>query len=787
MPETTSRIFYVDPASADPASRFPTASALGFTHVLLPPPFAPSARGDRFAPAALDAPELAGLGKAAADAGLGLLIDLQVNRLASGAGAVLGEGLFHATDPRAVLDPRHPVDLDADTAHPANEAEAAALGAFWARHMARWTRTGVAGVRLLGLESLPAECVGAFLGALSAGAPGVAVFAWAPGLSREGMIALRGHGLAGVFSSFPWWDCRASWFWDEVDVLRLAGPVLHAPDAPGGRLITASVQNPVSAPALYRRAATLAATLGQGWLAVDGALDAPGIDLTEFMRGLNAIAGSNAALGSAAPPMLPAGAGGPVLAILRTDAPDRRYAHCAAIAVVNTDADHRQTIDPSVLLTPLGGRFATLEQVLPAARRVSLDAIVLEPAGAAIFLAQEVVRPTTATHLTDASARAGAAVARLAIEAVSPIVEGGAFPVKRIAGEALAVTADLLFDGHEKIAGAVRWRGPNGSGGFTAWQEARLRPLGNDRWQADFALTLLGRYEYVVSTWRDLFETFRDEVAKKHAAGVDITLELQEGTALVARFAKDASGEAASQLRAIAAGLDKADAAARREILLSAPVARLMAAADPRPFAVETAPIPVDAERLEARFASWYEVFPRSLSDDPNRHGTFEDVIKHLPRIAGMGFRRAVFSADPSDRAQEPQGPQQHADAGGGGSRQPLRHRQRTGRPRCAASRTWHVRQLSKVARSGGRARSGAGHRFRDPVRARSSLVEGTPGLVRLAAGRQHQICRESAEEIPGHRQRGLLCGRCNSRPVAGACPRGAVLGFARDPAVPRR
>jgi starch synthase (maltosyl-transferring) len=147
----------------------------------------------------------------------------------------------------------------------------------------------------------------------------------------------------------------------------------------------------------------------------------------------------------------------------------------------------------------------------------------------------------------------------------------------------------------------------------------------------------------VVSTWRDEFETFRDEIAKKHAAGVDITVELEEGVALVKRFAAAASGDIAAQLHGIAASLAKEDGTARRETLLSAPVARLMALADPRPFAVETAPMPVDAERLEARFASWYEVFPRSLSDDATRHGTFDDVIRHLPRIAGMGFDVLYF------------------------------------------------------------------------------------------------------------------------------------------------
>jgi starch synthase (maltosyl-transferring) len=54
-------------------------------------------------------------------------------------------------------------------------------------------------------------------------------------------------------------------------------------------------------------------------------------------------------------------------------------------------------------------------------------------------------------------------------------------------------------------------------------------------------------------------------------------------------------------------------------------------------------PIPVWAERTGAGFASWYEIFPRSMSDDPARHGTFVDVERHLPRIAGMGFDVLYF------------------------------------------------------------------------------------------------------------------------------------------------
>jgi starch synthase (maltosyl-transferring) len=78
-------------------------------------------------------------------------------------------------------------------------------------------------------------------------------------------------------------------------------------------------------------------------------------------------------------------------------------------------------------------------------------------------------------------------------------------------------------------------------------------------------------------------------------------------------------------------------------LLLSADVANLMMAADPRPFAVRSSVIPIDADRIESRFASWYEIFPRSMSDDPDRHGTFRDVERHLPRIRDMGFDVLYF------------------------------------------------------------------------------------------------------------------------------------------------
>jgi starch synthase (maltosyl-transferring) len=89
--------------------------------------------------------------------------------------------------------------------------------------------------------------------------------------------------------------------------------------------------------------------------------------------------------------------------------------------------------------------------------------------------------------------------------------------------------------------------------------------------------------------------------------------------------------------------LRDADNENRLDILISPAVIDLMRAADTRKFTARSHDVIVDAERIGARFASWYEIFPRSQSGDGVRHGTFQDVIDQLPRIAAMRFDVLYF------------------------------------------------------------------------------------------------------------------------------------------------
>src|SRR5207245_1130383 len=43
-------------------------------------------------------------------------------------------------------------------------------------------------------------------------------------------------------------------------------------------------------------------------------------------------------------------------------------------------------------------------------------------------------------------------------------------------------------------------------------------------------------------------------------------------------------------------------------------------------------------DRKAARFAAWYEMFPRSQGSEPGKGATFDDCIARLPEIARLGF-----------------------------------------------------------------------------------------------------------------------------------------------------
>ncbi|WP_095077103.1 alpha-1,4-glucan--maltose-1-phosphate maltosyltransferase [Pseudomonas sp. Irchel s3h17] len=228
---------------------------------------------------------------------------------------------------------------------------------------------------------------------------------------------------------------------------------------------------------------------------------------------------------------------------------------------------------------------------------------------------------------------------RIAIEDTTPVIDGGQFAVKAIEGQVVTVTSKVFADGHDRLAVRVRWR----NDADECWQSEVMSNLGNNRWQGQFKVAAPGYYWFCIEAWLDPFATFCHELEKKHLGGVSISLELQEGRNLVqhaSQRSEGAVGEALVALHQELSGLLEAEQVA---LFVHPRSAALMAAADQRPYISLSPEYPLDVERTRAQFASWYELFPRSITDDPTGHGTFDDVHSRLPMIQDMGFDVLYF------------------------------------------------------------------------------------------------------------------------------------------------
>lgn len=229
-----------------------------------------------------------------------------------------------------------------------------------------------------------------------------------------------------------------------------------------------------------------------------------------------------------------------------------------------------------------------------------------------------------------------AALRRVVIEGMTPEIDAGRFPAKRVAGDSVVVEADIFADGHDELRALLMHR----RSGDVAWTEAPMLPLGNDRWRGRFTVETLGAHEYTIEAWVDLFATWRRDLQKRIAAGQDISQELPAGAALVERAAEQASAEDAAVLRRVSAKLkDYVNPGAALSLLAEEHLTGLMQAWDDRSHATRYArDLSVVVDAPKAGFSAWYEMFPRSASMKPGRHGTFADVEARLPYVAEMGF-----------------------------------------------------------------------------------------------------------------------------------------------------
>jgi starch synthase (maltosyl-transferring) len=244
---------------------------------------------------------------------------------------------------------------------------------------------------------------------------------------------------------------------------------------------------------------------------------------------------------------------------------------------------------------------------------------------------------------------------RIQILNPAPMIDCGRFPAKRTVGEWVEVSADVFRDGHEILRAQVRYRGP----GDAEWSETPMRwidrEVDGDRWAGAFEVDRVGRWEFTVEAWSDLFATWRDELRRKLESGQhDLRGELSEGAVLLEEALdrmRNGDGERrpAGGERVPGDGDPDPDRRLVEHVLVTLADANapeqakhdavlgpeLLAALERHPDRHDSTclerGLPLEVERVRARFGAWYELFPRSF-------GGFEGVRRRLPQLAELGF-----------------------------------------------------------------------------------------------------------------------------------------------------
>jgi len=227
--------------------------------------------------------------------------------------------------------------------------------------------------------------------------------------------------------------------------------------------------------------------------------------------------------------------------------------------------------------------------------------------------------------------------ARVVIEAIRPEIDAGRFPIKRAVGEVVVVEANAFADGHDAVRCTLLFR----KEGVRKWSETSMESLGNDRWRGEFRVTELGRYLYSVQAWVDRFATWRQDMAKKIASETDVDIDYLIGAALLEEATDRVSGSDAEgckawarNLRDSSLGLDR-----KRQLVASEEAGSVVARhPDRRDMVTYDRELSVIVDPEQARFSSWYELFPRSFAPNGTGHGSFRDCEAVLNYVASMGF-----------------------------------------------------------------------------------------------------------------------------------------------------
>ena len=229
---------------------------------------------------------------------------------------------------------------------------------------------------------------------------------------------------------------------------------------------------------------------------------------------------------------------------------------------------------------------------------------------------------------------------RVVIDFVSPSINNGDFPIKRVVDEIVNVDAHVLVDGHDVISASVLFKHEKSR----KWEEVRMHLTHNDEWKASFSVSKQGYYTYRVEGWVDYALNWQHGIERKIDDNQHVKSELLEGAELIDSIytkVDTATKKYLDHLKNIFKDpkcYDEAIVEARSEKLH-----QIFVNYPDKQFVNSSQDYKIYVDRKKARFSTWYEFFPRSASEKSGEHGTFKDCERLLPRVAKMGFDTLYF------------------------------------------------------------------------------------------------------------------------------------------------
>ncbi len=228
---------------------------------------------------------------------------------------------------------------------------------------------------------------------------------------------------------------------------------------------------------------------------------------------------------------------------------------------------------------------------------------------------------------------------RTVIEEVSPLVNGGLFPIKRIAGQRVDLEAHIFSDGHDVVNARLFVKHKKDR----TWTILPIEHLTNDEWTAGFDVPKQGMYTYYIEAWVDYALNWQHELDRKVKGGQHVDVELLDGIQYLDKLhPKDAASKALIK-KGKSLFTDKKKYEEALKLALSPELKALFQGFPFQTFTTRTPEYQVWVDREKAGFSAWYEFFPRSSSAVAGAHGTFADAAKRLPYVAEMGFDVVYF------------------------------------------------------------------------------------------------------------------------------------------------